>query len=75
MECKHYFVDGVGEQKTSDRAAELLGRKTYTLGNCVICGCSLDVSSFIDSGERFEGKPLLFSPKLVELIKETYSPN
>lgn len=66
MECGHYFVDEVGYQHLSEGDAERLHRKCFLLGVCIIpdCRTAICADNYIDSGEKFDGRRLLFRKEL-----------
>lgn len=70
MECGHYFVDEAGYQKLSREDAKKLQEDCFLMGLCINpeCRTSVCVDDYIDSGEVFEGKRLLFSPELEKII-------
>lgn len=75
MDCGHYFVDEAGYQPLSEEAARRLGKDCFLLGLCIIpeCRTAICADKYIDSGEVFDGKRLLFSPEIERIIKEAFN--
>lgn len=74
MACGHYFVDEVGYQQLSEEDAKELQEDCFLLGVCINpeCRTSICADNYTDSGEKFDGKRLLFSPRLQGLLEEIF---
>ncbi|MEK6952070.1 MAG: hypothetical protein AABX29_03575 [Nanoarchaeota archaeon] len=59
-------MDEAGYQQLSKEDARKLGRKCFLLGLCIFpeCRTAICADNYTDSGERFEGRRLLFRPDL-----------
>ena len=73
MVCEHYFVDEAGMQPSPSYYPE----RFFRLGICINEDCRTDicVDNYVDSGEEFEGKRLLFSPGLNTLLEDVFVSN